>query len=164
MKINYYEVLGVDRSASEQQIRERFRKLARENHPDRYVDGEKAEAERKFQTLTEAVNVLTNPVRRKQHTESYKDWKVGETRMYPMICPTKMKALSGGATSDNPNVVIQASQIKLDTSGPPFVQESHKIYITVRRVPSVSEIEMIAKGSSPPAIAVNVTYWSICLD
>ncbi len=67
MKINYYEVLGVDRSASEQQIRERFRKLARESHPDRYVDGEKAEAERKFQTLTEAVNVLTNPVRRKQH-------------------------------------------------------------------------------------------------
>ena len=67
MKINYYEVLGVDRSASEQQIRERFRKLARENHPDRYTEEEKAEAERKFQTLTEAVNVLTNPARRKQH-------------------------------------------------------------------------------------------------
>ena len=34
MKINYYEVLGVDKSASEQAIRERFRKLARESHPD----------------------------------------------------------------------------------------------------------------------------------
>ena len=67
MKINYYEVLGVDRSASEQQIRDRFRKLARENHPDRYEGDEKAEAERKFQTLTEAVNVLTNANRRKQH-------------------------------------------------------------------------------------------------
>lgn len=67
MKVNYYEVLGVDRSASEQQIRERFRKLARENHPDRYADADKSEAERKFQTLTEAVNVLTNPVKRKQH-------------------------------------------------------------------------------------------------
>jgi curved DNA-binding protein CbpA len=67
MKINYYEVLGVDRSASEQQIRERFRKLARENHPDRYTDGDKAQAELKFQTLTEAVNVLTNVTRRKQH-------------------------------------------------------------------------------------------------
>ena len=67
MKINYYEVLGVDRSASEQQIRERFRKLARENHPDRYADADKADAEQKFQSLTEALNVLTNPAKRKQH-------------------------------------------------------------------------------------------------
>jgi curved DNA-binding protein CbpA len=67
MKVNYYEVLGVERSASEQEIRDRFRKLARENHPDRYRGDNKAEAERKFQTLTEAVNVLTNPNRRRQH-------------------------------------------------------------------------------------------------
>jgi DnaJ-class molecular chaperone len=67
MKINYYEVLGVERSASEQEIRDQFRKLARENHPDRHKGADKAEAERKFQTLTEAVNVLTNPARRKQH-------------------------------------------------------------------------------------------------
>jgi curved DNA-binding protein CbpA len=67
MKVNYYEVLGVDRSASEPEIRERFRKLAREQHPDRYKGPDKADAERKFQTLTEAVNVLTNTARRKQH-------------------------------------------------------------------------------------------------
>ncbi len=67
MKINYYDVLGVDRSASEAEIRERFRKMAREHHPDRVKGTDKAEAERKFQTLTEAVNVLTNPAKRKQH-------------------------------------------------------------------------------------------------
>jgi len=67
MKVNYYEVLGVERSASEDEIRDRFRKLARENHPDRYQGNDKADAERRFQTLTEAVNVLTNPARRKQH-------------------------------------------------------------------------------------------------
>ena len=67
MKVNYYEVLGVERSASEDEIRDRFRKLARENHPDRYQGPDKADAERRFQTLTEAVNVLTNPARRKQH-------------------------------------------------------------------------------------------------
>ncbi|HEX8254097.1 MAG TPA: DnaJ domain-containing protein [Thermoanaerobaculia bacterium] len=67
MKVNYYEILGVDRSASEQEIRDRFRKLARENHPDRYRGNDKAGAERKFQTLTEAVNVLTNAEKRKQH-------------------------------------------------------------------------------------------------
>lgn len=67
MKVNYYEVLGVERSASEQEIRDRFRRLARESHPDRYRGPDKGDAERRFQTLTEAVNVLTNPVRRKQH-------------------------------------------------------------------------------------------------
>jgi curved DNA-binding protein CbpA len=67
MKVNYYEILGVERSASDEEIRDRFRKLARENHPDRYRGTDKADAERKFQTLTEAVNVLTNPNKRKQH-------------------------------------------------------------------------------------------------
>ena len=67
MKVNYYEVLGVERSASEQEIRDRFRRLAREQHPDRYKGTDKAEAERRFQTLTEAVNILTNPTKRKQH-------------------------------------------------------------------------------------------------
>jgi curved DNA-binding protein CbpA len=67
MRANYYEVLGVERSASENDIRERFRKLAREQHPDRYRGNDKAEAERRFQLLTEAMNVLTNPQRRKAH-------------------------------------------------------------------------------------------------
>jgi len=67
MKINYYEILGVDRTATVEQIRDRFRKLARENHPDRYTGPDKADAERRFQTLTEAMNVLTNSQRRKQH-------------------------------------------------------------------------------------------------
>jgi len=67
MKVNYYEILGLDRSASEQEIRDRFRRLARENHPDRYRGPDKADAERKFQTLTEAVNVLTNSAKRRQH-------------------------------------------------------------------------------------------------
>ena len=67
MKVNYYEVLGVEKSASEQEIRDKFRQLARENHPDRYRGPDKSEAERKFQILTEAMNVLTNAAKRKQH-------------------------------------------------------------------------------------------------
>jgi curved DNA-binding protein CbpA len=63
--IDHYEVLGVARDASEVEIRERFRTLAREAHPDRAPAAKKAEAEAKFQDLTEAVNVLTSRERRK---------------------------------------------------------------------------------------------------
>ncbi len=66
--INYYEVLGVSHGASELEIRERFRVLARANHPDRFSDpARKKEAEDRFQILTEAVNILTNETRRKAH-------------------------------------------------------------------------------------------------
>lgn len=69
MPTNYYEILGLPRTATEDEIRDRFRKLARENHPDRYRGEDKASAERQFQTLTEAMNVLTNENRRKQHDQ-----------------------------------------------------------------------------------------------
>lgn len=67
MRVNHYEVLGVERSASEKEIRDKFRQLARQHHPDRFAGAEKVEAERRFQTLTEAVNVLTNQTRRAAH-------------------------------------------------------------------------------------------------
>ena len=65
---NYYDLLGVSRDATEAMIRDRFRVIARDLHPDRFTDPErKKAAEGKFQLVTEAVNVLTNPVRRKAH-------------------------------------------------------------------------------------------------
>jgi DnaJ-class molecular chaperone len=65
--VDYYALLGVTHDANEAEIRERFRALAREAHPDRAGRERKAEAEAKFQELTEAVNVLTNPERRKSY-------------------------------------------------------------------------------------------------
>ena len=65
---SYYDVLGVSRDASESEVRVRFRLLARERHPDRFQDvAEKRTAEERFQLLTEAMNVLTSPARRKTH-------------------------------------------------------------------------------------------------
>ena len=66
-EIDYYALLGVSRDASAPEIRERFRVLAREAHPDRAPRERKAEAETKFQELTEAVNVLSNPERRRAY-------------------------------------------------------------------------------------------------
>jgi curved DNA-binding protein CbpA len=65
---NYYDVLGVSRDASESEIRNKFRVLARENHPDRFTERDKKRAaEDRFQLLTEAMNVLTSEARRKAH-------------------------------------------------------------------------------------------------
>lgn len=65
---SYYDVLGVARDASESEVRERFRLLARAGHPDRFREpAEKRVAEDRFQLLTEAMNVLTNTARRKSH-------------------------------------------------------------------------------------------------
>lgn len=67
MPIDYYAVLGVAREAGADEIRRRFRELAREGHPDRFQGDEKARAEREFQAITEAFNVLYDPARRRLH-------------------------------------------------------------------------------------------------
>ena len=62
--VNHYDVLGVARGATSDEIRKRFRDLARDRHPDRFSAAQKARAEADFQALTAAYNVLMNPERR----------------------------------------------------------------------------------------------------
>src|SRR6202035_951938 len=67
MAKDFYAILGVPRTASEDQLRQRFRELARERHPDRFRGEEKARAEKDFQDITQAFNVLSDPERRRSH-------------------------------------------------------------------------------------------------
>jgi curved DNA-binding protein CbpA len=67
---DYYAILGVARTASPTQVRERFRELARTRHPDRFQGAEKTAAELEFQAITEAFNVLSNSDRRRQYDAS----------------------------------------------------------------------------------------------
>src|SRR6202161_1292401 len=62
-KKDYYEILGVKKSASAEDIRKAFRKLARKYHPD-VNPGDKG-AEEKFKALSEANDVLSDPKKRK---------------------------------------------------------------------------------------------------
>src|SRR3989440_4308335 len=62
-KKDYYEMLGVKKSASAEDIRKAFRKLARKYHPD-VNPGDKS-AEEKFKTISEANDVLSDPKKRK---------------------------------------------------------------------------------------------------
>lgn len=67
MAQDFYAVLALPRSATEEQIRSRFRELARTRHPDRFQGAEKERAEREFQEVTRAFNVLVDPERRRKH-------------------------------------------------------------------------------------------------
>ena len=65
VKRDYYEVLGVTRSASQEELKKAFRKLALECHPDRHPGD--AEAERRFKEASEAYQVLSDPERRRSY-------------------------------------------------------------------------------------------------
>jgi curved DNA-binding protein CbpA len=67
MARDFYSVLAVPRNATEDQIRQRFRELARTRHPDRFHGAEKERAEKEFQEITQAFNVLVDPERRRRH-------------------------------------------------------------------------------------------------
>ena len=64
-KRDYYEVLGVSREASDQEIKSAYRKLALKYHPDRNPDN--AEAEEKFKEASEAYSVLTDAQKRSNY-------------------------------------------------------------------------------------------------
>jgi curved DNA-binding protein CbpA len=67
MARDFYAVLAVAKTATDDQIRQRFRQLARERHPDRFAGEEKQAAELEFQEITQAFNVLSDPERRRLH-------------------------------------------------------------------------------------------------
>jgi DnaJ-class molecular chaperone len=67
MAQDFYAVLALPRSATEEQIRSRFRELARTRHPDRFQGAAKERAEQEFQEVTRAFNVLIDPERRRKH-------------------------------------------------------------------------------------------------
>jgi curved DNA-binding protein len=69
---DYYEILGVPRSASQADIKKAFRKLARAHHPDRNP-GDKA-AEKRFKDVNEANAVLSDPDKRKQYDLLGANW------------------------------------------------------------------------------------------
>jgi curved DNA-binding protein CbpA len=64
---NYYDVLGVPQNATAEQVKMRFLELARQRHPDRFQGAEKERAEREFQDLTAAFNLLADPEKRRAH-------------------------------------------------------------------------------------------------
>jgi len=73
---DYYEILGVSRDASQEEISKAFKKLARKYHPD--LNPNDKEAENKFKEINEAYEVLKDPDKRKRYDHLGADWQHGQ--------------------------------------------------------------------------------------
>src|SRR5688572_10513786 len=73
---DYYATLGVTKAASEKEIKQAFRKLARKHHPD--VNPGDKQAETRFKEINEAYEVLGDPAKRKKYDDLGANWRMYE--------------------------------------------------------------------------------------
>lgn len=71
--IDYYNVLGVKKDASQDEVKKAYKKLARKFHPD--LNPDDADSHRKFQEINEANEVLSDPEKRKKYDQYGENWK-----------------------------------------------------------------------------------------
>ena len=93
--IDYYKVLGLDKSASKNDIKKAYRKLARKYHPD--LNPNDKEAQKKFQQVNEAHEVLIDPEKRKKYDQYGKDWQHAEEFEKARSQQQHQRQYSGGA-------------------------------------------------------------------
>jgi len=74
--VDYYKILGLDKSASPKDVKNAYRKLARKFHPD--LNPNNADAKTNFQQINEANEVLSDPEKRKKYDQYGKDWQHAE--------------------------------------------------------------------------------------
>lgn len=95
--MDYYQILGIDKSASAEDIKKAYRKMARKFHPD--LNPNDKVAETKFKEINEANEVLSNPESRKKYDSYGENWKNAEA--YEQA--KKQTSSSSGASSSNYN-------------------------------------------------------------
>jgi DnaJ-class molecular chaperone len=90
--VDYYKVLGVEKNASQDDIKKAYRKLARKYHPDLNPNDE--DAKKRFQEINEANEVLTDPEKRKKYDQYGEHWKHEDA--YEQAQQQRSRGASGG--------------------------------------------------------------------
>ena len=93
--IDYYKILGIDKSASAKDVKNAYRKLARKYHPDLNPNNQDAKAN--FQKINEANEVLSDPDKRKKYDQYGKDWQHADD----FEKQKQQQAQSGGSQRSN---------------------------------------------------------------
>lgn len=99
---DYYTTLGVPRSASADEIKRAYRRLAKEWHPDRHPAARRAQVEQKFKAIAEAHEVLSDPEKRKRYDALGEHWRHGQDFQAPpgggfrTVSPEEFARMFGG--------------------------------------------------------------------
>jgi curved DNA-binding protein len=95
--IDYYSVLGVPKTAGEQEIKSAYRKLALKHHPDRNQGNKAAEA--KFKEINEAYEVLSDSSKKKMYDQLGANWQNGQAGGQPRAGAYRQRQPQGGFSS-----------------------------------------------------------------
>ena len=136
MSDNYYQTLGIKREASDKDVKQAFRRLARKYHPD-VNPGDKA-SEAKFKEVNQAYEVLSDPEKRRKYDRFGQNWKYAD--QFP---PGGFQAHSAGATVEATRTVqLPGSRGKrLEVQVPPGVDTGSRVHVTA----GDTELYLVAK-------------------
>lgn len=97
--IDYYKILGINKTATVDEIKAAYRKLARKFHPD--LNPNDKEANKKFQQVNEANEVLSDPDKRKKYDQYGKDWQHADAFEKAKQSGGRTRQRKGGAYSES---------------------------------------------------------------